>query len=208
MNGEGNKATVVGTLLRDFSFSHKMPNGESFFENEIIVKRDSGVEDKIQLACSFVLIEQERKYEGAKVRVEGDIRLYKESKDENAAKYPVLFVKEMRVVPDDTPDLNDAEISGTIAGKSELKVRDDSSLIYFKMRVTKTSGAYEMIGCAAFGRNALRVSKMEYGSKVTCYGRLVGSYVKTAHGTRDAFRVNCRYVIDEREGEGHEIKEN
>lgn len=190
-----NKAKLSGELVQNWYYSHRAPNGEDFFENEILVLRNSGKTDRIQLICSSVLIDHNEDYSGKLVEITGDIRLYRDSK-ENPEKYARLFVKTMDVCTSIIPT-NEFELEGTLGSVSPMMEDEFGSTIYFRLKVNKSATAYEMINCAAYNRNAVRIQKMEYGTPIKVSGRLAHFWAKGVAGEKVAsFRCNANAIIE------------
>lgn len=174
MKVENDKASIIGEIVSNFEFSHKMLD-EQFFTAKVLVKRLSGKSDVIPVMVSDYLINSHMDYTGRIVKVDGQFRSYNRH-DENARKLVLyLFAQDIQFIDMiiDPSKGNQIELDGYICKvpiyrKTPLG-REITDLL---LAVNHPYGKSSYIPCITWGRNARYASGLEIGTHLRLSGRI------------------------------------
>ena len=163
-----NKIVLAGLVTEEPTFSHEV-HGEKFYHFSLSSSRMSGTNDILPCTVSEIL--KKDIMEGAEIKVLGEIRTRNvHENDKNHLKITV-FVKEVLVYEEDE---NNVELDGFICKEPTYREtplgRQVSDLIIASNRERNFKSDY--IPCIAWGRNAIRTSELNVGTRVKVLGRL------------------------------------
>lgn len=158
---------VLAGMPSNLEYSHKF-YGEKFYNFFIDVERNSGVHDVLPCFVSEVFANFEA---GTKIKVIGEMRtrnIYKDGKN-----HLDVYVHINETVPYDGYDENIVEIDGHICKIPTYREAPCGRWISDILCASNRAyGKASYIPCIAWGRNALRASKLDVGTKISANGRL------------------------------------
>ena len=147
-------------------YSHKFYD-EKFYKFFMDVERNSGTHDIIPCVVSEVYVSFEP---GSKIKIVGEVRTrnyYKDSK-----RHLDIFVHVQEMLDYDGYDENAVEIEGYICKEPTYRETPYGRTISdFICASNRGHGKSDYIPCITWGRNALRVSKLDVGTKISVAGR-------------------------------------
>ena len=162
-----NNVVLAGTAVSTPEFSHKI-YGEKFFGFLLDIERTSGTHDILPCVASEVYVDFEP---GSKIKVAGEVRTrnyYEDSK-----RHLDIFVYVQEMLDYDGYDENAVEIEGYICKEPTYRETPYGRTISdFMCASDRGHGKSDYIPCITWGRNALRVSKIDVGTKISANGRL------------------------------------
>lgn len=163
-----NTITVSGSIFGNPEFSHEV-YGEKFYNFYIESERTSGKVDTLMCVIPEILIKNLKI--GEKNKLIGEIRTRNYWVDGKSHLQVFVFVKEIAEYY--KTDINEVEIVGYIANqpiyrKTPLGREITDVLIAHNGKYGKSS----YIPTIVWGRNAMKVSDMEVGTKISVKGRL------------------------------------
>ena len=163
-----NKIALSGTVTDEPTFSHEV-HGEKFYRFRLLSSRKSGNCDV--LVCIVPEIIKNGISEGNKVKVFGEIRTRNVHENDKNHLEITVFVKEVLSYEKDE---NNVELDGFICKEPTYREtplgRQVSDLIIASNRERNFKSDY--IPCIAWGRNAIRTSELNVGTRVKVSGRL------------------------------------
>ena len=201
-----NKIVLAGLVTEEPKFSHEV-HGEKFYRFRLLSSRKSGNCDV--LVCIVPEIIKNGINEGNMVKVFGEIRTRNVHEDDKNHLEITVFVKEVLLYEEDE---NNVELDGFICkeptyretpfGRQITDLMVASNREYFKS---------DYIPCIAWGRNAIRASEFNVGTRVKVLGRLQSREYKKkiddgTYEVRTAYELSS-YMIDVVE-ESEEIYES
>ena len=201
-----NKIILSGTVTDEPTFSHEV-HGEKFYRFRLLSSRQSGNCDI--LMCTVPEIIKNGINEGNMVKVFGEIRTRNVHENDKNHLEITVFVKEVLSYEKDE---NNVELDGFICkepvyrktpfGRQITDLMVASNREYFKS---------DYIPCIAWGRNAIRASEFNIGTRVKVLGRLQSREYKKKiddgiYEVRTAYELSA-YMIDVVE-ESEEIDES
>ena len=201
-----NKIVLAGTVKDEPTFSHEV-HGEKFYRFSLLSSRQSGNCDI--LMCTVPEIIKNGINEGNMVKVFGEIRTRNVHEDDKNHLEITVFVKDVLSYEEDE---NNVELDGFICkeptyretpfGRQITDLMVASNREYFKS---------DYIPCIAWGRNAVRASEFNVGTRVKVLGRLQSREYKkkidnATYEVRTAYELSA-YMIDVVE-ESEEIDES
>ena len=201
-----NKIVLAGLVTEEPIFSHEV-HGEKFYRFYLSSSRQSGYCDV--LMCTVPEIIKNGINEGNMVKVLGEIRTRRVHEDDKSHLEITVFVKEVLSYEEDE---NNVELDGFICkehtyretpfGRQITDLMVASNREYFKS---------DYIPCIAWGRNAIRASEFNVGTRVKVLGRLQSREYKKkiddgTYEARTAYELSA-YMIDVVE-ESEEIDES
>lgn len=200
-----NRFIVAGEISSELEISHKI-HGETMYKMNIDIMRKSGCVDTLPCVIPEVLI-SDITTKGNKILILGELRT-RNVPDATKKLNIYLFVKEIDMYPGH--DCNDIELDGYVCKATTYRKtplgREISDMIIACNRDSCHKSDY--IPCIAWGRNAIKTSEFEVGSKVKVFGRLQSrEYVKKIEDgteeTRVAYELSSSRidVVEESEGE-------
>lgn len=198
-----NKIILSGTVTDEPIFSHEV-HGENFYRFRLLSSRQSGNCDI--LVCIVPEIIKNGISEGNKVKVLGEIRTRNVHEGDKDHLEITVFVKEVLSYDKDE---NIVELYGFICKEPTYRVtpfgRQITDLLIANNRAY---GKSDYIPTIAWGRMAIKSSKLEVGAKVKVFGRLQSrEYVKRIEDGTEETRVTYELsanrvdVAEESEGE-------
>ena len=163
-----NKIVLAGTVKDEPTFSHEV-HGEKFYRFRLLSSRQSGNCDI--LVCIVPEIIKNGINEGNVVKVLGEIRTRNVHEDDKSHLEVTVFVKEVLLYEEDE---NNVELDGFICKEPTYREtpfgRQITDLIVASNRDRNYKSDY--IPCIAWGRNAIRTSEFNVGTRVKVSGRL------------------------------------
>ena len=200
-----NKIVLAGLVTEEPIFSHEV-HGEKFYRFRLLSSRKSGNCDV--LVCIVPEIIKNGINEGNMVKVFGEIRTRNVHENDKNHLEITVFVKEVLLYEEDE---NNVELDGFICkeptyretpfGRQITDLMVASNREYFKS---------DYIPCIAWGRNAIRTSEFNVGTRVKVLGRLQSREYKKkiddeTYEVRTAYELSA-YMIDvvEESGESNE----
>ena len=201
-----NKIVLAGLVTEEPTFSHEV-HGEKFYRFFLSSSRQSGYCDV--LMCTVPEIIKNGINEGNMVKVLGEIRTRNVHEDDKSHLEVTVFVKEVLLYDKDE---NNVELDGFICKEPTYREtpfgRQITDLIVASNREYFKS---DYIPCIAWGRNAIRASEFNVGTRVKVLGRLQSREYKKkiddgTYEVRTAYELSA-YMIDVVE-ESEEIDES
>lgn len=163
-----NKIVLAGLVTEEPTFSHEV-HGEKFYRFCLSSSRQSGYCDV--LMCTVPEIIKNGINEGNMVKVLGEIRTRNVHEDDKSHLEVTVFVKEVLLYEKDE---NNVELDGFICKEPVYREtpfgRQITDLIVASNRERNYKSDY--IPCIAWGRNAIRTSEFNVGTRVKVIGRL------------------------------------
>ena len=163
-----NKIVLAGLVTEEPIFSHDV-HGEKFYRFCLSSSRQSGYCDV--LMCTVPEIIKNGINEGNMVKVLGEIRTRNVHEDDKSHLEVTVFVKEVLLYEKDE---NNVELDGFICKEPVYREtpfgRQITDLIVASNRERNYKSDY--IPCIAWGRNAIRTSEFNVGTRVKVSGRL------------------------------------
>ena len=163
-----NKIVLAGLVTEEPIFSHEV-HGEKFYRFFLSSSRQSGYCDV--LMCTVPEIIKNGINEGNMVKVLGEIRTRNVHEDDKNHLEITVFVKEVLSYEKDE---NNVELDGFICKEPVYREtpfgRQITDLIVASNRERNYKSDY--IPCIAWGRNAIRTSEFNVGTRVKVSGRL------------------------------------
>ena len=202
-----NKIVLAGLVTEEPIFSHEV-HGEKFYRFRLLSSRQSGNCDV--LMCTIPEIIKNGISEGNKVKVLGEIRTRNVHENDKNHLEITVFVKEVLLYEEDE---NNVELDGFICKEPVYREtpfgRQITDLIVASNRERNYKSDY--IPCIAWGRNAIRTSEFDVGTRVKVSGRLQSREYNKRLGdetyeVRTAYELSASMVDVVEESE--EIDEN
>ena len=190
-----NKIVLAGLVTEEPTFSHEV-HGEKFYRFRLLSSRKSGNCDI--LVCIVPEIIKNGISEGNKVKVLGEIRTRNVHEDDKNHLEITVFVKDVLLYEEDE---NNVELDGFICKEPTYREtpfgRQITDLIVASNREYFKS---DYIPCIAWGRNAIRTSEFNVGTRVKVLGRLQSREYKKkiddgTYEVRTAYELSA-YMID------------
>ena len=200
-----NKIVLAGLVTEEPTFSHEV-HGEKFYRFYLSSSRQSGNCDV--LMCTVPEIIKNGISEGNKVKVLGEIRTRNVHEDDKSHLEVTVFVKEVLSYEKDE---NNVELDGFICKEPVYREtpfgRQITDLIVASNRERNYKSDY--IPCIAWGRNAIRTSEFNVGTRVKVSGRLQSREYNKRLGdetyeVRTAYELSAAMVDAVEESEGEE----
>lgn len=190
-----NKIVLAGLVTEEPIFSHEA-HGEKFYRFRLLSSRKSGNCDV--LMCTVPEIIKNGINEGNMVKVLGEIRTRNVHENDKNHLEITVFVKEVLLYEEDE---NNVELDGFICKEPTYRVtpfgRQITDLMVASNREYFKS---DYIPCIAWGRNAIRTSEFDVGTRVKVLGRLqIREYKKKiddeTYEIRMAYELSA-YMVD------------
>ena len=199
-----NKIVLAGTVVDEPTFSHEV-YGEKFYHFCLSSSRESGTCDVLPCIISEILKKDIEA--GTEIKVLGEIRT-RNVHDNNKSHLEItVFVKN---VFQHEKDENYVEVEGFLCKQPIYREtplgRQVTDLLIANNRAY---GKSDYIPTIAWGRNAIKTSELEVGTRVKVFGRLQSrEYVKKLEDgteeTRVAYELSANRVDVAEESEGEE----
>ena len=197
-----NKIVLAGLVTGEPTFSHEV-HGEKFYRFSLSSSRMSGTNDILPCTVSEILKKDIE--EGTEIKVLGEIRTRNVHENDKNHLEITVFVKEVLLYEEDE---NNVELDGFICKEPTYREtplgRQVSDLIIASNRERNFKSDY--IPCIAWGRNAIRTSEFNVGTRVKVSGRLQSREYNKRLGD-ETYEVRMAYelsaamvdVVEERE---------
>ena len=191
-----NKIILSGKVTDEPTFSHEV-HGEKFYRFRLLSSRQSGNCDI--LVCIVPEIIKNGISEGNKVKVLGEIRTRNVHENGKNHLEITVFVKDVLLYEEDE---NNVELDGFICKEPVYREtpfgRQITDLIVASNRERNYKSDY--IPCIAWGRNAIRTSELDVGTRDKVLGRLQSREYKKkiddeTYEARTAYELSA-YMID------------
>lgn len=191
-----NKIVLAGLVTEEPTFSHEV-HGEKFYCFYLSSSRQSGYCDV--LMCTVPEIIKNGINEGNMVKVLGEIRTRNVHENDKNHLEITVFVKEVLLYEEDE---NNVELDGFICKEPTYREtpfgRQITDLIVASNRERNFKSDY--IPCIAWGRNAIRSSEFNVGTRVKVLGRLQSREYKKKiddgiYEVRIAYELSA-YMVD------------
>lgn len=171
---ENNEVTVVGKVISDLVFSHKV-YGEGFYTFEIEVPRLSDSVDKLPVTISERLLPEVGELLGATVEILGQFRSYNQYEEGRNRLILTIFVLELNIVED--PVLNRSKnnvfLNGFVCKNPVYRTtpfgREITDLL---VAVNRSYHKSDYIPCISWGRNARYAQHLKTGDNIRLWGRI------------------------------------
>ena len=190
-----NKTVLAGTVVDEPKFSHETYK-EKFYRFLLSVNRESGTSDILSCVVSEILVGGIDN--GNQIKIEGDIRT-RNVCDETVKHLDVfVFVNKISTYEEDE---NLVDLQGYICKKPTYRATPLGRQITDLLVASNRSyGKSDYIPTIAWGRNAIRTSEFNVGTRVKVLGRLQSrEYTKRLEdGTeevRTAYELSA-YMVD------------
>ena len=202
---ENNRATVIGEVVSDFTFSHEI-FGEGFYILELLVHRLSDQSDVIPLMLSERLIDVNADYRGMTMEANGQFRSYNRHEGSRNRLVLSVFVREYQFLEEftDYTRTNQIFLDGYVCKPPVYRKtplgREIADLL---LAVNRPYGKSDYIPCIAWGRNARYASGFEIGSHVRVWGRVQSrEYTKRINEEESEKRIAYEVSINKLEWAG------
>lgn len=192
--GINNKVHLVGILDEPITPSHTF-FGQHFYKTAMVVKRESGVRDRIPITVSEKW--KEVMEHTGRVNITGSLRCYNMAKNGKTHMGMTVFVKSCTPEPEGTQDLNEVSIFGTVYRKPLLKERKTKKLTQFLLAVYRDNKHPDVIPCMSWNQDAERTVQLPPGTKVKVHGRIQSRLIKNKTETTYEVSANNIEVYEE-----------
>lgn len=168
---DDNRVRVCGCLESAPVFNHQCM-GEKFFSSVLLVKRLSGVVDRLPVMFPEKLLEMVQVEPGRGYLITGQVRTY--NTFVNGAVRLLVTIFALTVVPEDAEStLNEVQLVGVLCKPPIHRMtsfgREISDLM---LAVNRSFGKSDYIPCVAWGMNSRWVAGYTTGDKFVMAGRL------------------------------------
>lgn len=174
---ENNRVIISGKVEMEFTYSHES-YGEKFYTSDLLVKRISGIADKIPLIVSERLVYVHDKWSGVNIKVSGQFRSYNRSTEKGNRVILHVFATEVelgdnQVKNEETNDENEIMLRGYICKAPVYrKTPMGREITDFLLAVNRSYGKSDYIPCICWGRNARFLYSMGIGQEISVMGRI------------------------------------
>lgn len=207
---KNNVATIKGNVISDVEFSHET-HGEKFYEGIIKTERTSGACDLIMFFIPEILLVTDLK--GKKISVTGELR--SDTKNENIDTYGkrqinYIFVNSFEIVNEYEEDEDEITLNGFVCF-SHIKETAKTKRYLSEVMIATDRGKYnrsDYSPCLFWGRNAVFVSKLPVGTKISIKGRVQSRYFDKDGRRVDAIEVSVKEIISYEKPEEKEDKKD
>lgn len=197
-----NNIIISGTIFGNPEFSHEV-YGEKFYNFYIDSERKSGTLDTLMCIIPEILMKDLQI--GEKNKLIGEIRTRNYFVDKKSHLQIFVFVKEVAEYGEE--DVDDVEVTGYIAKNPVYrKTPFGREIADVLIANNRRYGKSNYIPSIAWGRNAMKVSDMRVGTKISVKGRLQSrEYVKRfedgTEETRTVYELSINNLEKEIEDE-------
>ena len=195
-----NKIELHGRVGACPVFSHAN-HGVEFYRFPLVVRRLSGVEDRIHVLVSGIQLEQCGALEPEReVSVQGEVRTFNNRSGVGRRLIVSVFAREMN--REEGPDENRLELSGTLCKPPCLRSTPlGRTICDLILAVNRRYGRADYLPCIAWGSLAHRCGALQVGDTVRLAGRLQSrTYTKqVGEGVEErvAFEVSVMSMEEE-----------
>ena len=173
-NISNNNILLMGKILTDFEFNHKV-YGEGFFYFLLEVKRLSESMDIIPIIISERLVSNLKLVKGNFVTIDGQFRSYNNYASEGNKLVLTVFVRNIKVIQEDEKlrNPNSIYLNGYICKLPIYRTtpfgREIADML---LAVNRSYNKSDYIPCIAWGRNARFCQDLKVGDNVKIWGRI------------------------------------
>lgn len=171
---ENNQVTITGMINSKFTFSHEL-FGEKIFLMELLVERNSGTSDQINIMVSERLMDVKEDYTGEYITIHGQFRSF----NRQGAGHPRLLLYiwarsyEFAETEEDARPCNVIQLEGYLCKKPVYrKTPLGREITDIFLAVNRAYGKSDYIPCICWGRNARFASGLEIGNHIRIHGRI------------------------------------
>lgn len=171
---ENNEVTVVGKVIGDLEFSHKV-YGEGFYTFKIEVPRLSDSVDTLPVTISERLLPSVGDIVGETVEIQGQFRSYNQYAEGRNRLILTVFVLELKVVEglEIETSKNVIALNGYVCKDPVYRTtpfgREITDLL---LAVNRSYHKSDYIPCISWGRNARYAQHLETGDNIRVWGRI------------------------------------
>lgn len=171
---QNNEVTVVGKVIGDMSFSHKV-YGEGFYTFDIEVPRLSDSVDKLPVTISERLLPEVGELLGETVEILGQFRSYNQYDDGRNRLILTIFVLELKIVEEAeiSRSKNNIFLNGFVCKNPVYRTtpfgREITDLL---VAVNRSYHKSDYIPCISWGRNARYAQHLKTGDNIMLWGRI------------------------------------
>ncbi len=171
---KNNEVTVVGKVIGDMSFSHKV-YGEGFYTFDIEVPRLSDSVDKLPVTISERLLPAVGELLGETVEILGQFRSYNQYDEGRNRLILTIFVLELKIVeePEINRSKNNIFLNGFVCKSPVYRTtpfgREITDLL---VAVNRSYHKSDYIPCISWGRNARYAQHLKTGDNIMLWGRI------------------------------------
>lgn len=170
---ENNKVDVCGQVASPLEFAYEV-FGEAFYRFTLKIKRKSVAIDELPVTISERIIDTSQNYEGAYMRISGQLRTSNRQDGEKRKLFLAIFVKEYQFCEDKPYDtINNISIEGYVCKEPIYRETPlGKKITDLLIGVNRPYKKSDYIPCIAWGRNALFASGFEVGAYIRVSGRI------------------------------------
>lgn len=184
-----NMVKIRGIFTKNFEFDHEA-YGEKFYINNLSSTRKSGTSDIIPIVISEKIIDTNLRWTDKKVSILGEFRSHKNHDDKSSKTTLYVFAK--NIEDSDYLDNNFIFATGRLCElvkyKKTLSGREISQ---FTLEVKRHCNKLDYLPCVAWGRNAIFISHMQSGAKISIDGRIQSRNTDKIFAGETQKRVVC-----------------
>lgn len=182
--GLSNKAWISGRIEKDPEFSHQTLY-QIFVKISVLVKRQSGVEDRVVVIMPKNFIPSDKSLLGKYIEAGGRLR---SRFDESKHLCMFLVAKDVNIADKvETETANAVYIEGYICKKPVFRqtpMGRDITDLFIAVNHDKNSGS-DYLPCIAWGRNAIVASEFKVGQKLKIWARIQSRCFEVDEGFRE-----------------------
>lgn len=171
---KNNKATIKGTLMEDFTFSHQA-RGINFYKNIVRVQRSRENFDNIPVVVSEEMLNSNLKVAGKIVEIIGCFRSknFQDEKGKHTKLYllarKIIIHNEAKEISGDNYIFLDGYICKEVIYSKTSQGVEKAEVI---LVVNRKIGKCDYIPCIAWCEKAREISLLKVGSHIQLYGRI------------------------------------
>lgn len=169
---DNNKVSICGEIVSGFTYSHDV-FGEGFYLFDLKVVRLSETADIIPVMVSERIIDVDKNYIGAKVRIGGQFRSYNRHIGGHNRLVLSVFAREVNFLDEVYCDENDIFLDGFVCKPPIYrKTPLGREIANVLLAVNRPYGKSDYIPCILWGRNARYIADFEPGKHIKVWGRI------------------------------------
>lgn len=200
-NFEKNRVSIRGKIQTGFALSHQVC-GEGFYTMELLVKRQSDLEDRIPVMVSEHLVDVSQDYVGEYIEIRGQFRSYNRHEEKHSYLVLSVFAMELKFVKkeDRSVPANQISLDGYICKPPVYRITPlGKEIADILLAVNRPYGKSDYIPCICWGRNARYASAFVVGGHVQIRGRIQSREYTKKKGDneeeiRTAYEVSVRWM--------------
>ena len=194
-----NSVKIAGKIAKELEFSHKTKN-ESFYETEILSRRESGTLDAIPVLVSEYLVDVSEVTAGEYVEIDGSYRSFNAKELDKVKVRLEVFAQKIEFL-NKKADENIIEFDGYICKKPLYRETPlGRKITDLCIAVNRGYGKCDYIPCICWGRFARCAERLDVGTHLKLVGRIQSrTYEKKISETEVEKRVAYEVSIRELE---------